>query len=165
MLQNSSELIISGLFSLSITSKITLVPLIFIPIHAMSFLLNRISLIIAFAAKLENIGLVLISTALTAIIFTLLGLIVAARIKSLNQYILITVPIETVCVIPPIIFLFAPTAAMRWFPLNGSISLIANSSQNILLDVSLLLGVIVCLWVLAYRTTLKMWKSLGGVKL
>lgn len=124
-----------------------------------------VSLILACAAGLENIGMVLLSTALTSIIFTLLGLTAAARINSLNQYVIATVPAEIICFAPPLMFLFAPTVAMRWFPLNGSMALIANTSRNIALDLLLLVAAIVCLWVIAYRITVKMWKSLGGVKL
>jgi fluoroquinolone transport system permease protein len=124
-----------------------------------------VSLLLALAAELQNILMVLISTTLTSIIFSLLGMIAAARINSLNQYAIVTSPIEIICFVPPIIFLFAPSSALRFFPLSGSISLIANNSQNILLDVGILLAVIVCLWFIAYRSTLKMWKELGGMKL
>lgn len=124
-----------------------------------------VSLILAFVAGLENIFAVFVSTALTSIIFTLIGLIAATRINSLNQYALVTAPIEIVCFAPPIIFLFAPRDFMRWFPLNCSIALIANNSRNMLFDVLLLFGMIICLYIIAYRATSRMWKSLGGVTL
>ncbi len=124
-----------------------------------------VSWLIALAAGLENMGAILLSTALTSVVFSLLGLIVATRINSLNQYVLATVPAEVVCFVPPILYLFAPNAAMRWFPLNGSVALIAGSSQNALLDVALLLVTVACLWGVAHHETVKMWRRLGGVKL
>ncbi len=77
------------------------------------------SFLIAIAAGLDNMVSLLASTALTSAIFTLLGLIVATRIKSLNQYAVMSAPLEIVCFCPPIVYLFAPNAVMRWFPLNG----------------------------------------------
>ena len=124
-----------------------------------------VSLVLALMAGLENIPAVLFTTALTSAIFTLLGLIVAAKINSLNQYIFATVPLEIICFIPPIIYLFAPTAIMRWYPLNGSMALLSGNSLNPLYDIVLLLITAVCLFIAARSATVKMWKSLGGVKL
>lgn len=124
-----------------------------------------VSLIIALTARLKNIPMVLLATALTSIIFTLLGLIVATKINSLNQYIIATVPLELVCFIPPIIFLYKPAAIMHWYPLNRSMALISNSSQVPLIDIAVILIVIICLYAITHRATMKMWRSLGGVKL
>lgn len=124
-----------------------------------------ISFLIALAAEFDNIGTVLLSTALTSVIFTLMGLIIAAKISSLNQYIIRTVPLEIICVIVPVLYLFVSFSAMRWFPLNGSIALIAGSSKNVLIDVALLVVTIMCLALIAYKTTVKMWRSVGGVRL
>ncbi len=129
------------------------------------FISVLVSLVLALMGGLKNIPVVLITTALTSIIFTLLGLIVATKISSLNQYIIATVPLEIICFVPPIIYLFVPTAIMRWYPLNGSIALISNSSQDPLYDIAVLLIVIVCLFIVAQRATAKMWRSLGGIKL
>lgn len=124
-----------------------------------------VSLVLALAAGLRNIPEVLLATALTSIIFTLLGLIAATKINSLNQYIIMTAPLELICFVPPIIYLFVPSVIMQWYPLNGSMALISNNSQNPLGDISMLLIIIVCLFMIAQRATVKMWKSLGGVKL
>jgi fluoroquinolone transport system permease protein len=133
------------------------------------FISLLVSLLLALAAGLQNILMVLVSTILTSIIFSLLGIIAAARINSLNQYAIVTSPIEIICFVPPIIFLFAPSSvqqsALRYSPLSRSIALIANMSQNILLDAGILLAVIVCLWFIAYRSTVRMWKEVGGIKL
>ncbi|PWJ50056.1 ABC transporter permease [Faecalicatena contorta] len=124
-----------------------------------------VSFVLAFVAGIRNIPEVLLATALTSIIFTLLGLIAATKINSLNQYIIMTAPLELICFVPPIIYLFVPSAIIQWYPLNGSMALISNSSQNPLRDISMLLIVIVCLFMVAQRATMKMWRSLGGVKL
>jgi len=134
-------------------------------IVSLAYISVLVSLMLALAAGLETIPIVLITTALTSIIFTLLGLLVATKANSLNQYLIATVPLEIVCMIPPIIYLFAPTAIMRWYPLNGSIALISSSGQTPLYDIAMLLIVIVLLFMVTHRETAKMWRSLGGVKL
>ena len=132
---------------------------------SLAFISVLVSFILALAAGLKNIPAVLAATVLTSIIFTLLGLIAATKTKSLNQYMMATAPLEIVCFVPPIIYLFAPTAIMRWYPLNGSIAMISNGSQNPLYDIAMLLTVMACLFVVAYHATAKMWRSLGGVEL
>jgi len=132
---------------------------------SMAFISVIVALALAFAAGLQNIPIVLMATALTSIIFTLLGLLVATKISSLNQYIIATAPVETICLVPPIIFLFAPNAMLRWYPLNGSMALISNTSQTLLLNMAILFITVVCLFIAAHRSTVKMWKRLGGAKL
>ncbi len=124
-----------------------------------------VALILSLAARLPNILTVLLSTALASAIFTLLGIIAATQINSLNRYVIVTVPIEVACFIPPIIYLFAPQNYIRWFPLKGCIALIAGRSQSVLTDLLLLLALVVSLWLIAVRAMGKMWKRLGGVKL
>lgn len=134
-------------------------------IISLTFISVLVSLAIALVAGLQNIPMALLATALSSAIFTLLGLITATQINSLNQYIIATVPIEIICLMPPIIFLFHKTAILELYPLNRSMALLSNSSRYPVLDIAILLLVIVCLFVIAHRTTTKMWRSLGGVKL
>jgi len=134
-------------------------------IVSMALISVLVSLLLSFAAGLENIPMVLLATALSSIIFTLLGLIVATKIDSLNQYMIATVPLEIICFIPPIIFLFSRNAFMQFYPLSRSMALISNSSDTPIFDIIITLIVIVCLFAIAHRATMKMWRSLGGVKL
>ncbi|MDR1530717.1 MAG: ABC transporter permease [Clostridiales bacterium] len=123
------------------------------------------ALFIALAAGLDNIPTVLAATVLTSAVFTLLGLTAAAKINSLNQYLIVIVPLEVICILPPIIFLFNQDAIARLYPLSASMALISGSSQNPPQDVLIILIIIACLFAAAYRSTVKMWKSCGGVKL
>lgn len=120
---------------------------------------------LALVAGVENIGEILLVTALSSMLFTLLGLIAATKIANLNQYIFVTVPLEMICFVPPVIHLFAPSARMQWYPFNGAMAIIANSSRNLFYDFSVLLVVVVCLFLVAQRSILKMWRELGGIKL
>jgi len=109
--------------------------------------------------------MLLFSVALTSGIFTLIGLIAATKINSLNQYLIATVPLEVLCFVPPLIYLFYPTDILRFYPLSSSMSLITGNTHNAVYDVVILVLVFACLLVIAYGATEKMWKRLGGVKL
>lgn len=146
-------------------SPVTVFEYIVAKIVSLAFISVLVSWVIALAAGLKNIPLVLLTTLLTSGVFTLLGLIAATKINSLNQYTIMTVPLEIICFVPPIVYLFAPTPIMRWYPLNGSMALISNRSPNPLYDISMLLITIMCLLFIAHNATAKMWNSLGGVKL
>ncbi len=60
----------------------------------------------AVAYGIADSCMVLLGTVLSSAVFTLLGIIIATRISSLNQFILWTVPVELVCFVPAILHLF-----------------------------------------------------------
>ena len=124
-----------------------------------------VSVLLAVVARAENIAFIVISVALTSAIFTLLGLISATKINSLNHYLYLIIPIEIVCMIPPLFFLFYPKEILRLYPLNSAISLISGNSKIPALDITILALFVFILFFFAHRATTKMWKSLGGVKL
>jgi len=134
-------------------------------IVSLAYISVLVSLMLALAAGLETIPIVLITTALTSIIFTLLGLLVATKANSLNQYLIATVPLEIVCMIPPLFFLFYPKEVLRIYPLNSAISLISGNSKIPALDITILVLLLIILFFFARNAISKMWRSLGGVKL
>ncbi len=132
--------------------------------------LGLISIIVAgilsLSVKKENLLIVLLATALTSIIFTLLGLIVGTKIASLNQFLMVTVPVEIICFVPAMLYLFgySPTF-MRLYPINLCMSLIAGKCEKVLISILIIITTIGILFYIAYRCTWKMWKRVGGVKL
>lgn len=124
-----------------------------------------VAFVLAIVAKTEDLLLILIGTALTSVVFTLLGLIAATKINSLNQFVLVTVPIELVCFVPAVLFLFGYSPiAFNWYPVNLCLSLIANKTKNMILTLFIIVITISILFVLAYYSTSKMFKGVGGVK-
>lgn len=125
-----------------------------------------VAFVLARVAKTEDMFLILLGTALTSVIFTLLGLIAATKIKSLNQFVLVTVPIELVCFVPAVLYLYGYSSKfLRWYPINLCLSLIANKTENMILSLLLIVVTSSILFVVAYYSTSKMFKSVGGVKL
>ncbi len=122
--------------------------------------------VLSLSVKKENLLMVLLATAMTSTIFTLLGLIAGAKIASLNQFLIVTVPLEMICFTPAILYLFGYSPLfLRFYPINLCMSLIAGKYEKVLISIAIIFAAIGILFFAAYRSTLKMWKSVGGVKL
>ena len=117
------------------------------------------------AAKCRLLPLMLLGTFLASVLFALLGLIIAARITSLNQFLLATVPVEILAFGPAILHLFGLTPAfLRIYPANICMDLIAGRGGSVagLILTAALIGL---LFFAACGCVLKMWRSAGGVRL
>lgn len=145
------------------------------PVRPMEYIIAKVSslsaislvvaAILALVANVNNLYIVLLGTVISSAIFTLFGIIIATKIISLNQFVLWTVPIEIVCFVPAILHLFKITPAwLRYYPINVCMEMIsgyAPSGIGILVVIALL----AILLVLSRYCVLKMWSSMGGVKL
>lgn len=131
--------------------------------------LNVIALVVAavlgIIAEHKNLPMMLIGTVISSIFFTLLGIIITTKISSLNQFLLATLPVEILAFVPAILHLFRVTpSALAVYPVNTFIDLIAGNSFSV---IGLVLGIIlnVLLFFITKKCVMKMWISMGGVKL
>ncbi len=131
--------------------------------------LNGIALVVAtllaIPEKISSLPYVLLGTALSGIQFTLLGIIIATKITSLNQFLLLTLPIEILGFIPAILHLFnISPSILNNYPANVCIAIIAEKPFSMigLLCVVILIFI---LFIIAHKCVLKMWKNAGGIKL
>ena len=131
--------------------------------------LSVISLVVAaisaLAAGLNHLWIVLPGTAVSGIIFTLSGIIIATKTTSLNQFLLWTIPIEILCFVPAILHVFKITPAwFQYYFANVCIDMISGHIPSAagVLGVMALTAV---LFAFAGVCVLKMWDSTGGVKL
>ena len=145
------------------------------PVHATEYVIAKVSslsaislvvaAILALAADADHIHIVLLGTFLSSVLFTLLGIIAATKITSLNQFILWTVPIEAVCFVPAILHLFKITPAWcRYYPVNVCMDMVSGHSSSAIGFLGAM-SMTVILFVLSRFCVLKMWDSMGGVKL
>ena len=65
-----------------------------------------IALILGLVSGSNHLLGIAVGTALTSAIFTMLGIIAATKISNLNQFLIVIMPIEIVCFVPPIVGLF-----------------------------------------------------------
>ena len=124
-----------------------------------------VAAILALAADADNLHIVLFGTFISSVIFTLFGIIVATKIASLNQFILWTVPIEAVCFVPAILHLYKITPAWcGYYPVNVCMDMVLGHSPSAI-GFWGVVATTVILFVLSRFCVLKMWDSMGGVKL
>ena len=145
------------------------------PVRPMEYIIAKVSslsaislvvaAILALAASVNNLHIVLLGTVISSVIFTLFGIIIATKIISLNQFILWTVPIEIVCFVPAILHLFKITPAwLRYYPINVCMERVSGCAPSGI-GIFVVIELVAILLVLSKYCVLKMWSSMGGVKL
>lgn len=123
--------------------------------------------IIAMTAHSNHLPFVILGTFLGSIIFSLIGLMAASVVNTLNQFMVVTIPGELLCMLPPIIYLFG--YRNRFMLLHpGCIIILLLEGKAV--DGLPFLLLYLCLWILliyyiAFRIVNKMFKKVGGVKL
>lgn len=145
------------------------------PVHAAEYVIAKVSslsaislvvaAILALSTGSDHLHIVLFGTLISSVIFTLLGIIVATKIAGLNQFILWTVPIEAVCFVPAILHLFKITPAWcGYYPVNVCVDMVSGHSSSAIGFLGVV-ATMVILFVLSRFYVLKMWDSMGGVRL
>lgn len=124
-----------------------------------------VAMLLALAARVGHLHMILLGTMISSAIFTLLGIIVATKIVSLNQFILWTVPIEILCFVPAILHLFRITPAwLQYDPINVCMDMVSGHSPSAM-GFLIAITMAAILFVISKFCVLKMWDSIGGVKL
>ncbi len=145
------------------------------PIKSVEYIISKIlslcfiSVIVAAILTLfinkNNLFIVLIGTAICSSIFTLLGIIVATKISSVNQFILWTTPIEILTFVPGVLHLFQISPeVLKYYPINICIDLISKKPLT-LINLLILTFTILILLFISNKCVIKMWENAGGVKL
>jgi fluoroquinolone transport system permease protein len=125
-----------------------------------------VGVLIALSAGNRNILEVAAGTFLGSLFFSLIGLMIASKISSLNQFMVASIPFELACFLPPLFYLFGyKESFMLLHP--GCIIIRMLSGDNAFLPIPLLILTvwILLMYLLSYRTVKKMFTSIGGVKL
>lgn len=171
----SMGLFFMGAIVLLEKSQHTICALAVSPVRAAEYILAKtaslsaVSLVVAAvllsAAGAEHFRPALLGTFLSSVLFTLCGIIAAAKTASLNQFILRTVPVEIVCFVPAILHLFQVTPAwLRYYPMNVCMDMISGHSVSAIGIFSVMAAAAV-LFVFSEYRVLKMWDSMGGANL
>lgn len=145
------------------------------PVHPLEYIVSKISslsvislavaAVLALAARVNHLHIVLLGTVMSSVIFTLLGIIIATKIISLNQFILWTVPIEIICFVPAILHLFKITPAwFRYYPINVCMDMVTGYAPP-KTGILIIIVLIAVLLELSKYCVLNMWGSVGGTKL
>lgn len=125
-----------------------------------------VGLIIAASTHIEHLILVCIGTFLGSVLFSLLGLILAANIISLNQFIIATVPVEIICFVPPTAYLLGYQKSYLLFHPGTILIRMINGETTYFFPLIILLFVwILLLYYVTYHVVKIMFQRVGGVKL
>ncbi|MGN1164900.1 MAG: ABC transporter permease [Lachnospiraceae bacterium] len=101
-------------------------------VFSLSLIALLVAAVLAVAANCESLFLVLFGTFLYSVLFTLLGIIIATKITSLNQFILAMMPVEIFAFVPAILHLFKITpAVIGIYPANVCMNLIASRAFSV----------------------------------
>jgi len=120
---------------------------------------------ISLAADTDNMLIVIMGVFAGSALFTLIGLIVAANINSLNQFVTSVVPVEIIIFVAPILYLFGyDNKLMLLHPGCMIMSMISGSSDYILLFMPALIAWFLFLYEIARINVFKMFQRLGGIK-
>ena len=106
-----------------------------------------------------------VSVFLCSCLFSALGLIAACKIKTLNQFLLVTVPIEVLTVIPALLWMFWLKSDIFLLHPGASMLMLCSGKGIPSLAFLSLLVWTVCFFCIAIKTVKHMLQSVGGVTL
>jgi len=86
-----------------VTSPVKMFDYIISKIISFAIIGSIIALIIVEFVNMQHVVIVLLSVIMSSLLFSLCGLLIALKIKNLNQFILVTVPVELIILIPVIL--------------------------------------------------------------
>ena len=134
-------------------------------VFSLGIISTGVAVLLAITSGKAHIFLLILGSIITSVIFSLLGMIVATKIDSLNQFILGTVPVEILGFGPAILYVFQiDFPFFKFFPPNICIAMVAGAAPT-LLEIGILVLFIIILYFMARRNVRKMWRRLGGAKL
>jgi len=107
----------------------------------------------------------LVAIVMGSCLFSAFGLIVAARIKTLNEFLILTVPLQIFINIPAVWYIFAERSP--WLLLHPGVCMIElfTAGPYSLIALLVLTGWTIPLFILATWAMDKAFETLGGVKL
>ncbi len=139
---------------------------VFSKLLSLSVISSAVSLAIgAFGNILSSPPSFFVAIVMGSCLFSAFGLIVAARIKTLNEFLILTVPLQIFINIPAIWYIFG--ARPLWLLLHPGVCMIElfTAGPYSLIALLVLTGWTIPLFILATRAMDKAFETLGGVKL
>ncbi|PKM62548.1 MAG: ABC transporter permease [Firmicutes bacterium HGW-Firmicutes-21] len=135
-------------------------------VASLGFIGVLVGVIIAMTAKTGNLLLTLCGVILASVLFSLLGIIIAVKIKSLNQFVIATVPFLLILTAFPVLTLFYDFGEyVVLHPGVSAIRLIIGGEDNNAVHILVLLFWIILAWMICHSAVKKAFLALGGVKL
>lgn len=139
---------------------------IFSKVVSLSLISTLAGVIIGIFSETHSFFSTLVGVFLGSVLFSLIGIIIAAKSNSLNKFILTTVPVMTLLVLPAFLEILGYSYSIYFFhPGNIVLRIINGNTENLILRVIILLVWIILFYNVTQKTVEKMMKNLGGGKL
>lgn len=124
-----------------------------------------VAAVLALAAGMPNILLTLVGTAVSSVVFTLIGIIIATESESLNSFIVYSVPVELAVFIPSMLHLFGSAPDwLGYYPFCVCADMVAGIAPP-LGGLAGLAALAVVLFAAASRYIGRLWRRAGGATL
>ncbi len=126
-----------------------------------------VGFVLCLCANSSNIILSLLSVALSSILFSLCGLWVGVHIRSLNSFMIATIPFEIVICIPALLYILGIINNDWWIihPGVAAIRLIGSQFDLWYLSVSSIMLWIVPVYYLCKKSVQRSFSTMGGAKI
>lgn len=146
------------------------------PVKASEYILSKIgslgligtlvgTIIAVMTGSNKNVGVIL-GTFLGSVMFTMVGLIVASNIQSLNQFMVFTIPFELILFLPPMVYLFGYRQPfMLLHPGCIIIRFLMGDYGQLPPLILIMVAWIILLYSITYHMIKKMFQTMGGIKL
>lgn len=147
-------------------SPVKLWEYIFSKVVSLGGISTLVGVIIGFISGAQNMLWVTVGTFLGSILFSLIGIIVATKVSSLNHFLIVTVSIMIAMMLPPLAELFGcrhPT--FKFHAGNIVLRFINSDIESIPLMLIVFTTWLATLYFIAFKSTEKMIKCTGGAKL
>ena len=125
-----------------------------------------VAVLISIVSGIQNFAAVIVGTLLGSILLSLIGLMVASKINSLNQFLIGTIPFELICSLPAMVYFFGyKKPFMLLHPGCIIISMLEGEGKYFPQLILLLCVWILITYLITYKVVKNMFQSVGGVKL
>lgn len=139
---------------------------IFSKVVSLGLISTLVGGIIGIVSGTHNLLWTALGTFLGSVLFSLLGIIIATKVNSLNRFIIATVPTMLVLMLPPLAELFGyKSPIFAFYAGNVVLKLIDGITENLPVKLLVLAVWFAVFYYLAVKSTEKMIKTVGGVKL
>lgn len=133
---------------------------------SLSIISTATAAIISAIYSIQTLPFVMAGAFLGSVLFSLLGIIIGTKAKSLNQFLVLTVPITIVIILPALAETFGVSCPLFWInPGNSVLRLIEGDTTLIYLSVFIITACIIGAFSFAKKSVSNMFKTIGGVKL
>ena len=133
---------------------------------SLSVISTATATIISAVYNIHILPFVVAGVFLGSVLFSLLGIIIGTKAKSLNQFLVLTVPVTIVIILPALAETFGVSCPLFWInPGNAVLRLIEGDVNLIYLSAFTITACIIVAFAFAIKSVSKMLKTIGGVKL